>query len=606
MRGHADPASARAPELTGRQRRLLAGAVLVLLAGALVTNGARSPLLLPLAAVLIVQTRYAVHPLELTAPFITALAIALSETFAGSGAARGVFGGVLLLVAAGPGWIWRVESARAADRLAQLDDILAQARRGLSGEAPAAVEDLAELGRALDALAERIGARQVRVWDVEAYRGFALARAAARGRAGQIVRLTGDPLGWVWEQGIRMRLEPSPRWAEPGTVTIADRLRRREDDGLLVTYDFDPRQLPVDEPPLEQAAVYLRGVLALQEERSHAAAAERRLAALLDGLREMPNALDLDELGAELCRTAMQMTDATGAALGSWDGQRGHVIAIAGADGGPRPGDEFVPPESELALAARAGDMLARDAASWSIGRTVLASPGERWIHRPRCLATLPLQSPAGTSGVLAVWSSNASAFDAGALDMLRALAPFAALNMEHAHEFGSIRLQADRDPLTQLRNRRAFDVIFESESGRFTRHGRPLALLVIDLDHFKNINDQHGHEAGDEALVRTARVIEANIRDIDTAARFGGEEFVVLLSETGIRAALEVAERIRAAVARTEVEYRNRTIPIRASIGVSACPERVALPAELIASADAALYQAKAGGRNRVVAASG
>src|SRR5690606_15438466 len=137
--------------------------------------------------------------------------------------------------------------------------------------------------------------------------------------------------------------------------------------------------------------------------------------------------------------------------------------------------------------------------------------------------------------GVLAVWSSRAQRFDGAALDMLRALAPFAALNMEHAREFGSIRLQAERDPLTHLRNRRAFDAVFEAESGRFTRHGRPLALLVIDLDHFKAINDAYGHEAGDEALTRTARVIEASIRDIDTAARFGGEEFVVLLAESGI-----------------------------------------------------------------------
>ncbi|HEX6132937.1 MAG TPA: GGDEF domain-containing protein [Longimicrobiales bacterium] len=606
MRGVTNPATARAPELTHRQRRVLAGAALALLTGVFLTGGTASPLLLPLVATLVAMIRYAAHPLELTAPFVAGLLLALFETLAGAGTDRGFVGGLLLLAGTIPGWIWRAEASRTADRLAQLDDILAQARRGQPGEAPSAAEDLAELARALAAVAERLGARQIRIWDVEVHRGFARARAAASGRAGQTVRLIGDPLGWVWEQGIRMRLDAAPRWAEQGTVTIADRLRQRDDDGQLVTYDFDPARLPVDDPSLEQAAVYLRGVLALQEDRSTAAAVERRVAALLAGLREMPNALDLDELGAELCQTAMRMTEATGAALASWDGQRGHVIAVAGADGGPSPGDEFVPPESELALAARAGDMLVRDAASWSIGKTTLAASSERWIHRPRCLATLPLLSPAGTSGVLAVWSSNAAAFDSGALDMLRALAPFAALNMEHAHEFGSIRLQADRDPLTQLRNRRAFDVVFESESGRFTRHGRPLALLVIDLDHFKSINDQHGHEAGDEALIRTARVIEANIRDIDTAARFGGEEFVVLLSETGIRAALEVAERIRAAVARAEVEFKGRSIPIRASIGVSACPESVALPGGLIASADAALYRAKAGGRNRVVAASG
>src|SRR5690606_6303318 len=134
---------------------------------------------------------------------------------------------------------------------------------------------------------------------------------------------------------------------------------------------------------------------------------------------------------------------------------------------------------------------------------------------------------------------------------------------------------------------------------------GRPLSLLVIDLDHFKSINDRFGHEAGDDVLCRTARIIEGSIRDIDTAARFGGEEFVVLPPETDVASALDVAERIRATLAESDIESGGRTIPVRASIGVSSCPALVALPADLISSADAALYRAKEDGRNRVVPAS-
>ena len=575
-----------------------------LLLAALFTGRTASPFLVPLAAVLILAVRHAVDPLEGLVPIAAGFLLALAESLGGGGILRSAVAGLLLLLCTVPGWWWRKEAARTADRLAHLDDILAQARRGAPDAAVAAAEDVAELERALAAVAERLGASQVLLWQVDGQRGVAEVRAAARGRPRPSLRLSGDALGWVWEQGMRLRLEPPPRWAERDTITVADRLRRHEDDGLLITYDFEPVNLPIDAPPLEQAAVYLRGVLALQEDRKAAAIMRRPVDALLRGLRIMPHALDLDALANELCQTAMNMVDGTGAALGSWDGEHGEVIAIVGTDGGPRPGDEFVPPESELALAVRAGDMIVRDAASWSLGRTALANRDESWLYRPRSLATLPLRSPAGTPGVLAVWSSRAPALQDEALDLLRALAPYAALHIEHAREFGSIRHQADRDPLTHLRNRRAFDAAFAAEAGRFTRHGRPLALLVVDLDHFKSINDRFGHEAGDEALSRTARIVESSIRDIDTAARFGGEEFVVLLSETGLGAALEVAERIRAAVADAEISWRGHVIPVRASIGVSACPERVATPADLLASADAALYRAKAEGRNRVVAA--
>src|SRR5690606_4269158 len=135
----------------------------------------------------------------------------------------------------------------------------------------------------------------------------------------------------------------------------------------------------------------------------------------------------------------------------------------------------------------------------------------------------------------LAVWSARSAALDQDGLELLPLLAPQVALHIEQARELDRIRETAARDPPTQLRNRRAFDEVFEAATVRFARYGRPLSLLVIDLDHFKSINDRFGHEAGDDVLCRTARIIEGSIRDIDTAARFGGEEFVVLLPETDV-----------------------------------------------------------------------
>ena len=604
MRGHTHPSSRPAVHLSDRIRAGLAAAAVILLGVGLATGGATSPVLLLIIPLLALMVRHATRTIELLAPVFAGLILSAFETMFGGGAARGIIGGLVLNAATVPAWLWRREALNAATRLTELDDILAQARRGRKEEAPAAAKALEDLVLALGALGDQVGARTVMLWDVEVYRGVAQVRAASRGRPDKSVQLSGDPLGWVWEQGMRLRIDPSPRWAEEGSLVVADRLRRDDEHGLLVTYAFDPTSLPVDDATFEQAAVYLRGLLSIYEARSVAAAGRRHVEVLLSDLRTLPPDLGLEALASSVCETAMKITGGTGAAIGVWSGEAGRIIAVAGPDGGPRPGDTFAPPASELSLAVRANAMIVREGGSWSLGRTCVAHDKELWIHRPRSLAAMPLHDAVGVNGVLSVWSARSPVLDPDGLDLLPLLEGRVALHIEQARELDRIRETAARDPLTQLRNRRAFDEIFGAETIRFARYGRPLSLLVIDLDHFKAINDQFGHEAGDDVLCRTARIIEASIRDIDTAARFGGEEFVVLLPETGISSALEVAERIRSTLAESDIDFRGRRIPVRASIGLSGCPELVAIPADLLKSADAALYQAKAEGRNRVVAA--
>jgi diguanylate cyclase (GGDEF)-like protein len=458
-------------------------------------------------------------------------------------------------------------------------------------------------------VAERIGAVGVTLWTVDGY----TAKAAVRAVAGRLapgrqvpgdIRLPGDPLGWAWDQGMRLRLEQAPRWAERGTAVTIEPLRRRDEHGELLTCAFAVQSGIPGDLPLDEAAVYVRGVMALQEARSGAAAAQRRLDTLVAGLQRLPGELDVDTLAADLCATACSLTEATGAAIGFWDGDEGEVLGVAGADGGPRPGDVFVPPYSELALAVRADTTLVRQAGEWALGRTCVAHHGERWTARPRAMAVLPLRGTAGTIGVLAVWTSRRGALDPQGLDALQGLSPYAALHLEHARAFGYLREHAERDPLTLLRNRRAFERLLAAETDRFERYRRPLAMLVLDLDHFKAINDRHGHEAGDEVLRSVARTLAACIRDVDTAARLGGEEFVVLLPETTLAAAVEVADRIRTAVAAAPVAWRTGLIPVTLSAGAAACPETVPLPEELMGVADRALYRAKHDGRNRVAAA--
>jgi diguanylate cyclase (GGDEF)-like protein len=160
---------------------------------------------------------------------------------------------------------------------------------------------------------------------------------------------------------------------------------------------------------------------------------------------------------------------------------------------------------------------------------------------------------------------------------------------------------QAFTDHLTGLANRRRFERQLEREVGRTLRYGRPFCLLLLDIDRFKEVNDNHGHEAGDEAIRYLARALQEGTRGIDLAARIGGEEFAVILTETSVDEAMEVAERLRMAINAAKIPVVGQ---IAASFGVAECPSSAQTARELLASADGALYEAKRNGRDRVAQA--
>lgn len=157
-------------------------------------------------------------------------------------------------------------------------------------------------------------------------------------------------------------------------------------------------------------------------------------------------------------------------------------------------------------------------------------------------------------------------------------------------------------DHLTGLANRRRFERQLEREVTRTLRYYRPFCLLLLDIDNFKQVNDSYGHEAGDEAIRRIAKILQAGTRGIDTAARIGGEEFAVILTETELSGGLEVAERLRLAIKAEEIPVVG---PVTASFGVAEFPLCAQTGRELVAVADATMYEAKREGRDRVVCAS-
>jgi len=160
-------------------------------------------------------------------------------------------------------------------------------------------------------------------------------------------------------------------------------------------------------------------------------------------------------------------------------------------------------------------------------------------------------------------------------------------------------------DHLTDVANRRHLAERLEEEFLRARRYDRPLSVGLLDIDHFKRLNDTHGHPAGDHALVEVAKIIKHTLRCHDFVARYGGEEFAMLLPETAADRAIMALERLRSAIERADIRYEGQRLLVTVSLGMASFPhELVSKASDFITLADAALYDAKRSGRNRVVAA--
>ncbi|MGA3068089.1 MAG: GGDEF domain-containing protein [Tepidisphaeraceae bacterium] len=163
------------------------------------------------------------------------------------------------------------------------------------------------------------------------------------------------------------------------------------------------------------------------------------------------------------------------------------------------------------------------------------------------------------------------------------------------------LKVEASTDGLTGLANRNRFSQFMAQSLAAATASGQPLSLLFLDLDRFKAINDVHGHQAGDQVLQRTAKVIESMVGQTDLAARYGGEEIAIVLNSKDTKAAARLAEGIRQAIQNERIAFEGKEIAVTASIGVttSDAKHRFSSPEEMIAAADKAVYSAKSGGRN-------
>lgn len=237
-----------------------------------------------------------------------------------------------------------------------------------------------------------------------------------------------------------------------------------------------------------------------------------------------------------------------------------------------------------------------------------LMFPGDQ--RPPSSVAILPLTRDGELVGSINLGSHKAERFIQGsASDFLQRLASFVSICIKNSLNHERLKRVGLTDVLTGVNNRRFFDQRLTEEVSRAKRQKQPLSCLFLDVDHFKRVNDVHGHQAGDLALREIADVLRKNMRTSDVLARYGGEEFSALLINTTTEKAHEIGERIRTEIALKHCVLQDgTTLNVTLSVGIATFypgnvnQDALAIGAQLVQSADKCLYQAKNAGRNRVI----
>ena len=334
-------------------------------------------------------------------------------------------------------------------------------------------------------------------------------------------------------------------------------------------------------------------VKALQDSKAELQKGVLRLGDALSGTHDLPRIL------AVVLDTALATTGARSGAVLMGGAVSDELVLSVGRELAFR----GVPEGLRVPVGAGLSGEVARTATPL-LGRSGTArgecapAPGEP-LGAP--FVALPLTSAGGVVGVLLLWDRDGDQeFTEDDLAVLRTLTSQATVAVDNVLLHEEARRLSVTDGMTGLANYRGFTVTVGKEIERAARFGRPLALLLLDLDHFKLVNDVWGHQRGDAVLVELAARVRAQVRDVDTPARYGGEEFVVVLPETDQAGAAQAAERICAAVRRRPFgDGSEPPIDVTVSIGIAVFPDHGVSSTTLLRRADEALYAAKSGGRN-------
>lgn len=340
---------------------------------------------------------------------------------------------------------------------------------------------------------------------------------------------------------------------------------------------------------------------ALELER-HALGAAARISAqeaVLDVVRGLAIAHDPEETYGAVLAGAERLVDLRVGLLCTFDGRSARVAAAVGGDALPLVGTHIPESGSIAALTLRATAPFPTTR-TWSPGHGSLIAPhlGPKLVDGEPLLG-IPLRHRDRAVGALLLVPHHP--LDEETLARLQILATQGAVALHQSEAVSELQRRATIDPLTGIDNRASLLGRLDQSMKRLGRLGLQLAVVQLDLDHFKAINDTHGHAVGDEVLRSVAAILKAKKRESDSVGRMGGEEFVLVLEQADETGAMFVCERIRKAIEALRVPTSHGPIQVTASLGVAIAPDHGERADDLLSRADAALYRAKEAGRNQV-----
>ncbi|HEY4303002.1 MAG TPA: sensor domain-containing diguanylate cyclase [Gemmatimonadaceae bacterium] len=349
---------------------------------------------------------------------------------------------------------------------------------------------------------------------------------------------------------------------------------------------------------LPRFAAQVSSLLELFDLRREYARHMRQSGALLDAVQRMHGHRNAESLAQALCETAREVTSAGVAGLVRWNDEQHHGVVQAISPAIQIEAGFHVTADTKVGQACEEKKALLFEDAHLA---TEKEDPYGGLPRAVGSLAIVPICSGDRAIGALIVEGPHPS--DVGQVELRNAglLAALARGPLEIVWEIEEVTRRARTDSLTGLANRRHFDEQLRRVVAETDRFGGTCTLLLIDLDHFKLVNDRLGHQAGDAVLKHVAQVMRDAVRTVDLCARYGGEELAILLPQTSQEGAVELAERLRQMLEQRVSVHAGQAVPVTASFGVATYPTPVPYGDWLVLAADKALYEAKAAGRNCV-----
>jgi diguanylate cyclase (GGDEF)-like protein len=344
----------------------------------------------------------------------------------------------------------------------------------------------------------------------------------------------------------------------------------------------------------------------MQLTRTESARQNRIMRVLVRAAQSLGETRKQQELELSIIKDVVDASGATFAALVAWDAvaSRGNVRCTTAFYPEPQPhaGDPVEPSSTVGEVCVEGTQQHWPDSALMVGSRTTMFSPGTPF---PQCgnLAIVPIRRRKNIIGAIVIGANEPGSLRAGDLRSIGLYALLAGTALEASWEIEEVKTTARIDQLTGLANRRAFDDELLRGLDQTDRFGGGCALVLADVDHFKTVNDSYGHEAGDRVLQAIAEVLRETVRTTDICARIGGEEFCMILQQTGLQGAVELAERLRTKIEALSIRWKDRDIKVTASFGIATYEAGggQVKRRHLFDASDRALYRAKGDGRNCV-----